>query len=236
MKASHLLTIGAAATLAVTANAAILVLDDFSVEPLTITRNSVGTDDDYRTSAQGFVSHMYVEMVSSVAGDPVTTGSAAIGDLLNFYNSKSSDGKLKLVYGDYNDALNPALNLDRSYYGLAGGIGVYLEGWDSDVQVPLTVTIYSGIDSGSFANFYQYDTILPIGTLAELIIDGDAFTGSGGTFDLTDVDSVVYEFTVANAGDFFVDALGIPEPHEYAVVAGLGLLGFAAFRRLQRKS
>lgn len=234
MRTSHLLTIGAAAALATGANAAILVLDHFSGNPAAGSRTGVGVEPtDYGISDKGFQRGIILEMQSALAtGDPkVEFTILPLGTgTLNFRASDSADGKLTLKYGDFGDASNPELNLDRSMYTLAGAIGLYIEGWNADFAVPLSVTIYDTATDG-----WSYNVMLPAGGLASLIVDGTSFVPFGGP-SLADIDSIVYAFDPPLAGDFQVDALGIPEPHEYAVVAGLGLLGFAAFRRLQRKS
>jgi len=233
---SHLLTIGAAAALATGANAAILVLDHFT-DATAGSRTGVGVEPaDYGVSGEGFQRAIVLEMQSKLTtGDPKVEFVVAPLDngTLNFRAADSSDGKLTLKYGDFGDVSNPELNLDRSTCLPNGAIGLYLEGWNADSPVQLKVTFYDTATAG-----WNYTTTLPEGTLTvdPLIVGGLSFTAFGGASSFADIDSIVYEFDGGYGNDFQVDALGIPEPHEYAVVAGLGLLGFAAFRRLQRKS
>ncbi|NLH71929.1 MAG: hypothetical protein GX456_02615 [Verrucomicrobia bacterium] len=235
MKAINLATVGAAVALATGANAAILVLDHFEAGTPGQIVNAVGISPipSEATMEGSFWRQVTLQMQSVTAGDQVLSWSV-VDSLGNFALSEAADGKVTIKYGlqpagGGTFALDP-MNLDRSMYGLAGGVGVYLKGWSADSPVAMKVTI----DSANGAKSYIWGTTLPL-SLAELIVDGDA-PGWVGTVDLTDIDYVTFEFDAVQAGDFKVDALGIPEPHEYAAVATLGLLGFAAFRRLQRRS
>ena len=235
MKTLHLATVGTAVALATGANAAILVLDHFEAGTPGQIVNTVGISPipSEPTLEGSFWRQVTLEMQSVTAGDQVLSWSV-VDSLGNFALSEAANGKVTIKYG-----LQPVgggtfdldpMNLDRSMYGLAGGVGVYIKGWSADSPVDLKVTI----DSGNGANSYVWQTTLPL-SLAELIVDGND-PGWSGPIDLTDIDYVTFEFDAVQAGDFKVDALGIPEPHEYAAVATLGLLGFAAFRRLQRRS
>jgi hypothetical protein len=234
MKTLHLATVGTAVALATGANAAILVLDHFEAGTPGQIVNTIGISPipSEATLEGSFWRQVTLEMQSVTAGDQVLSWSV-VDSLGNFALSEAANGKVTIKYG-----LQPVgggtfdldpMNLDRSMYGLAGGVGVYIKGWSADSPVALKVTI----DSGS-ALQYTWGTTLPL-SLAELIVDGND-PGWSGAVDLTDIDYVTFEFDAVQAGDFKVDALGIPEPHEYAAVATLGLLGFAAFRRLQRRS
>lgn len=235
MKTLHLATVGTAVALATGANAAILVLDHFEAGTPGQIVNTTGISQipSEATMEGPFWRQVTLDMQSVTAGDQVLSWSV-VDSLGNFALSEAANGKATIKYGlepagGGTFALDP-MNLDRSMYGLAGGVGVYMKGWSADSSVFLKVTI----DSANGAKSYVWQTTLPL-TLAELIVDGDD-VGWSGDVDLTDIDYVTFEFDAVQAGDFKVDALGIPEPHEYAAVATLGLLGFAAFRRLQRRS
>ncbi|MGC8990502.1 MAG: hypothetical protein ACP5MD_10295 [Verrucomicrobiia bacterium] len=237
MKAIHLATVGTAVALATGANAAILVLDHFEVGTPGQIVNTVGISPipSEPTMQGSFWRQVTLEMQSVTAGDQVVSWSV-VDSLGNFASSEAANGKVTIKYGlqpggGGTFALDP-MNLDRSMFGLAGGVGVYIKGYSADSPVALTVTIES--DTESTPKSYVWGTTLPL-SLAELIIDGND-PGWTGSVNLADIDYVTFDFDAVQAGDFKVDALGIPEPHEYAAVATLGLLGFAAFRRLQRRS
>ena len=236
MKLSSVLTIGATAALAAGANAAILILDNFTGAPTSISIFAVGTSPpDYQVAApSGVIRESSVTITAVTAGAPsaILNATPIPPARLDFATSYSANGYCTLTYGDFGDMSNPELNLDRSMFGIAGGIGLYLRDWSSDFLTPLNVKIYSG----NAANWWEYNTVLPLSIVGDLIVDGTSFVVGGGAPVLTDVDSIVYKFDPPAKGDFTVGALGIPEPHEYAMMAGLGLLGFAAWRRLQKKA
>lgn len=236
MKTLHVVALGTATALAAGANAAILVLDHFEEgSPLGI-YNAVQTLSlDAEWALGPFYRVVTLEMQSISGGDAALNWSV-LGSYGNFYSSESANGKVTIKYGlpDANDPSNLLpMNLDRSYYGLKGGVGVYMLDYSADAAVDLTVTIVSNSE-GTPKNWVWSQTLAL--SYPELIIDGDQYTSLDPGFDLADIDFVTFEFDVPQAGDFKVDALGIPEPHEYAAVATLGLLGFAAFRRLHRRS
>ncbi|MDH7503079.1 MAG: hypothetical protein QHJ82_10285 [Verrucomicrobiota bacterium] len=238
MKTLHVAMVGTAVALATGANAAILVLDHFEAGTPGQIVNTVGSSQipSESTMVGSFWRQVTLEMQSVTPGDQVLSWSV-VDSHGNFALSEAADGKVTIRYGfEAVGSLDPfaldPMNLDRSMYGLAGGVGVYIKGWNADSPVALTVTIDSNTEGTPLS--YVWGTTLPL-SLAELIVDGDD-SGWIGAVDLTDIDYVTFEFDAVQAGDFKVDALGIPEPHEYAAVATLGLLGFAAFRRLQRRS
>lgn len=74
--------------------------------------------------------------------------------------------------------------------------------------------------------------ISPFGTtLQNAVYGGDYILGDGTpvsfVYELMNYDGSFGEFS----GVFTFVAEPVPEPHEYALMAGLGLLGFAAWRR-----
>ena len=130
------------------------------------------------------------------------------------------------------DDLDAIPNVTASDYGVTGaytysGTGAVDPVGNAvaigQINAVATVTVVGGVvqalDENSalfLQNFLVFSTV-PAPTL----LDGKHF--------------VVLGFTDAATGDFDVKAIGriVPEPHEYALLAGMGLLGFAAYRRLK---
>jgi hypothetical protein len=188
--------------------------------------------------------------VTTLGGDRTTTLSGTAGllesgtlatlliaDGLDLQTSKGLNSAFTLSY-----AFNPPL--DHSYLGLAKGIGVSLWDYQSDHPTAVTVTY---TDGGGDTAFYDVNAILggifgPAGngevtSPTFFMINGDdpgaVFTG---VFDLNDIVQIDFSFDPAEAGDTRLTAIGVPEPHEYGMLAGLGLLGLGAWRRFSRKS
>ena len=251
MKVSHLMTIGATVALAAGAYAGVLILDDFSVAGPSVTVNggstaSGNTFSGPLTSIPPAITGYYRDEVAyttvPIGGGTVrvTTTIDPAGQTFNYFASDPATGGVKLMYGEFADVAHPELNLNRSMFTIGGAIGLYIAGWRSDFPVTLSVSIYA---NNSTAFGWQYSTVLPGGNAATvpdpLIVNGTLFSAIPGTTlaMLADIDQVVFDFSAAHqATDFHFTALGIPEPHQYAGMAGLGLLGFAAWRRMQKRA
>ena len=63
----------------------------------------------------------------------------------------------------------------------------------------------------------------------------EQFDLSALAVDLTSIDYIEMIAQTSNPGTDWIlkDAILVPEPHEYALLAGLGLLGLAAYRRIK---
>ena len=72
-----------------------------------------------------------------------------------------------------------------------------------------------------------YPTLTVVNLVGEPIYDGNHYV------ILSDLGLGTGGCSVVAAGQIFFDPPIVPEPHEYAMLAGLGLFGFAAYRRLK---
>jgi trimeric autotransporter adhesin len=118
--------------------------------------------------------------------------------------------------------------------------GVDMTGTGSNTLIyggTLTVSFGAAITAGTY-DLFNLGSVGESGTFASVGGTGSAFgslsatsiTGSGWTASLTDISAGTWSLAFSNAtGDLTIAA--IPEPSTYAALAGLGMIGFAAYRR-----
>ena len=235
MKLSDVLTIGATAAFAVGVEAQMVVLDGFSGPSTSLTQTGLGSKGDYQPTDHGFIRGTVAAITltgPASASLYVETGSGPFGGLGCSTSGGTSIGKLTLTYGDFGNVNNPELHLDCR----ASGIGVELGGFRADLAVNLDVKVFSG----SPANYWEYSGTLPFGP-SDWAVDGTAFLPAVGSPSLADINSIVFTFSVGPEYDFAFQGIGargqmVPEPGQCAAIAAVGLLGFAAWRRIQTRA
>ena len=101
-----------------------------------------------------------------------------------------------------------------------------------DQPTAFRVTLTSGL-GGLPATQTYLTVVLPAGAgiLTTPVLSAAAWAGTPITF--TDIDLIALEALPVAGGDVQIDNLYIPEPSTYALLAGLGLVGFAGYRRFR---
>ena len=130
-----------------------------------------------------------------------------------------NDGLPNMVTGSWDNATGAySYTVEEGFAILGGG----------------TITILPPTPPGTIVKVDPPETDKITGNLLEVTHAGYV-DGSGDPIDLLDGNHfvIIIENVNDSIGDVYVGVLAVPEPHEYALLAGAGLLGLAAYRRLR---
>jgi len=183
-----------------------VVLDTFTGPPTSVALFEVGSVRDQQPTDQGYIREL-TAAITRVDAPGTVRLAATVGLLAQFRGELGlgvSSGYFVLKYGDFNNPAHPELNLNRSAYGQAGGLGLFLRDLVSHQPVPFKMTIYSGTNT----NGWRYEATLPAALAGDYSVDGNAFTAFGSP-DLSDIDSVTFEFDPPPGDEFSLRAVGL---------------------------
>lgn len=206
-----------------TTQAALVVWDHFDAPPAG-QFTTLGTSPTTYTGTFGGIAGVDRTVTLTHQGGP-TTYTAGINvpspDKLDINSAVNANGKTDVTYSKAG-----GLNLDGTPY-----LGWQFDDFSNDNNgaVAFTVTIATdGVGASTWVG-----SIASGASNVAILIPWAAFVGVA---DISNIDWVQFTFDTPASGDMDLHAIDlvIPEPGDYALLAGLGLVGFGAWRRFRK--